>query len=146
MVISITLTIIGLILVILELIIGIDTGFDLLLLGISLVIGGLTGYYSTDMIGVVISTILAFSYLLIGRKFLKNKITAFSHHSNTDSLLGTITSIKSWDSEKNFGIVNIEGEDWRAKSIDNNPISINTKVKISDVSGVTLIVTKELEK
>src|SRR3990167_2750897 len=145
MVISIILTIIGLILIILELIVGIDTAFDLLLLGVSLLVGGLVGYFSSDMIGVVTSTILAFGYLLIGRRFLKNKIQAFSHHSNTDSLLGTITTIKTWDNEKKIGIVNIEGENWRVKSADNNPLSVNTTVKISDVSGVTLIVTKEPE-
>lgn len=145
MFISIVLTIIGLVLIILELIIGIDTGFDLLLLGISLLIGGLIGYFSIDMIGVVVSTILAFAYLLIGRKFLKNKIQAFSHHSNTDSLLGSIAIIKMWNKEKNFGIINVEGEDWRVKSIDNNPIEINSKVKILNVSGVTLIVTTNLE-
>ena len=145
MVISIILTIIGLILIILELIVGIDTAFDLLLLGVSLLVGGLVGYFSSDMVGVVTSTILAFGYLLIGRRFLKNKIQAFSHHSNTDSLLGSISSIKSWDNEKNIGIVNIEGEDWRVKSVDNKAINVNSKVKILNISGVTLIVTTELE-
>ncbi len=145
MVISITLTIIGLILIILELIVGIDTAFDLLLLGISLLIGGLLGYFTTDMTGIVVSTILAFSYLLIGRKFLKNKIQSFSHNSNTDSLLGTISTIKNWDNEKNIGIVNIDGENWRVKSVDNKTISVNSKVKILNISGVTLIVTTDLE-
>jgi len=135
------LTIIGLFLIILELVIGIETGFDLLLLGLSLLIGGLIGYFTTDMSGIVVSTLLAFGYLLIGRKVIKNKIHAFSHNSNTDSLLGTITTIKMWDNSKNYGIVNIEGEDWRVKSVDNTDISLNTKVKISDVTGVTLLVT-----
>ncbi len=145
MVISITLIIIGLILIILELIVGIDTAFDLLLLGVSLLVGGFFGYFTTDMAGIVVSTILAFSYLLIGRKFLKNKIQAFSHQSNTDLLLGTVSTVKSWDNEKNIGIINIEGENWRVKSIDDKPISVNSKVKILNISGVTLIVTTDLE-
>ncbi|MDA1337789.1 MAG: NfeD family protein [bacterium] len=145
MVISIALTIIGLLLIILELIVGIETGFDLLLLGVALLIGGLTGYYSTDMIGIVISTLLLFGYLLVGRKFLKNKIKVFSHSSNTDSLIGTITNVKSWNAEKAVGIVSIDGEEWRAKTADDKTLNVNSKVKILNISGVTLIVAEEIE-
>jgi len=145
MVISIALTIIGLLLIILELIVGLETGFDLLLLGVALLIGGLIGYYSTDMIGIVISTLLSFGYLLVGRKFLKNKIKVFSHSSNTDSLINSIATIKSWDNLKSIGTVNIEGEKWRVKTVDDKTLKVNSKVKILNISGVTLIVAEEIE-
>jgi len=136
MTIAIILTVVGLLFILLELIVGIDTGLDLLLIGISLIIGGFVGYYSTDVIGVITSILLSFGYLIIGRKFVKNKINAFSHHSNVDSLLGKNTIIKSWNENEDFGIVNVEGEEWRVKS--SSRIVPGTKVSITNISGVTL--------
>jgi len=143
MTIAIALTLIGLLFILLELIVGIDTGLDLLLIGISLLIGGSIGYFSTDIIGVITSIILSFGYLLVGRKLVKNKINAFSHHSNIDSLLGKTTKVKSWDNNSDFGTVTIDGEIWRAKS--KKSLSTGDKVTITNVSGVTLEV-EPLEK
>ena len=140
MTIAILLTVIGLLFILLELIVGIDTGLDLLLIGISLVIGGLIGYYTTDVIGIISSTSLAFGYLFIGRKFVKNKIHAFSHNSNIDSLLGKNSVIKSWNENDDYGLVSVDGEEWRVKSSER--IAPGTKVTITNLSGVTLEVKK----
>ena len=60
------LVIIGLFLVGLELLVGVATGFDLVLIGFSLVGGGLIGNYLHDWrIAVFVSVLLSFVYVVV---------------------------------------------------------------------------------
>ena len=78
----------GLGLIGIELFVGVDTGFDLVLLGISTILGGL-GFWLTGSlwVGVGITTIVTFSYIFFGRKFLKAKLFHSHHKTNIDRLI-----------------------------------------------------------
>lgn len=111
----------GLGLIVLELIVGVQTGFDLVLIGITLIIGGLCGWASGSMlIAFGVSAILSFAYIIFGRKLVKSKIsTSSSHKINTDALVGQKATVVREIKPQFPGQVRIKGEVWRAESESN---------------------------
>ena len=121
----------GLGLVLLELILGAATGFDLLLVGLALTMGGLTGVaFSSEQVGVITSTVFILIYFFLGRKFIKKKLSVLSTKTNIDGLIGkTGTVIKSEQ-------IKVDTEIWRCKSTD--LLNPGDKAKVISVEGNTL--------
>lgn len=131
----------GLGLVLTALFVGIDAVIDLLLVGIALMIGGAIGLV-TDSVdtALVISTILFTSYILFGRKFIKEKIQAFgSDELNVDRIIGQTGTVTYAISPDRAGRVVIADEEWRATSTQK--IAKDTLVTIQKVDGVSVQVT-----
>lgn len=91
------LSLIGLILIICELFIGIQTGFDLVLVGSCLIVGGFSGILSHNpTLALIISILLSLLYIIFGRNFIKRRFISLSKHTNIDKLIGqTGTVIRS---------------------------------------------------
>jgi membrane protein implicated in regulation of membrane protease activity len=135
----------GLILIGVELIIGVDTGFDLVLLGIAVILGGGFFWLSNNLwIGVGTTTIITFSYLFFGRKLLKSKLF-FSHHkTNTDQLIGSQGLVTKKIIPHHPGQIKVNGEVWRAQAL--KTINENETVIVKNIDGVTLKVEKGAKK
>ncbi len=131
----------GLGLIGIELFVGVDTGFDLVLLGISTILGGL-GFWLTGSlwVGVGITTIVTFSYIFFGRKFLKAKLFHSHHKTNIDRLIDNQGLVIKKITPHYPGQVKIDGEIWRAES--KKTIKEKETVIVTDVNGVTLKVEK----
>jgi len=129
----------GLGLIILELLIGVNTGFDLVLLGISLLMGGFS-IWITDNVwtGIAITTILTFAYLFIGRKLIKKTLFKTLKKTNIDRLLDQKGLVVKKITPSHPGQVKIEGEIWRAQS--GKTINTGKNVNVKKIKGVTLIV------
>jgi len=127
----------GLGLIVVELILGVDTGFDFLLIGLSLIVGSLGGFlFDNYLIAIVISIIISVLYMVFGRKVIKEKLHISTHKTNIDALMGT-TAIVTKDITKDHpGRVKVANEVWRAEA--DKDIKKNSKVKIISVEGVTL--------
>ncbi len=133
----------GLLMILGELFVGIDTGLDLLLAGSILIISGFVGM-GFDSIWVAIGSVIMFSslYFVYGRKKIKEKVTIVTKHTNIDKLIGkTAIVIKPINSHRTGSVI-LDNETWRATSDSNKSITINTKVKVTGISGVTLQVKK----
>lgn len=141
--ISLVLLIIGAMFIVAEVIIGIDTGFDLLLIGSCVLVGGILGYYTNDYVAAAAAGGLSVAYIVLGRKFVKNKVQAFTHTSNVDSLLNKVITLKSWDSAAKTGSANINGEDWRV--VSDSPLSEGQSVVVTNIDGVSLVVKPQEE-
>ncbi len=127
----------GIIAIILEIILGAATGFELLILGIVFVIGGGVGMLAGSMmiaIGTIIVLILG--YIFFGRKMIKQALHVTTTKTNTDSIMGKTAVVVADIPSGASGQVKIEGEVWRAEA--NKVITKGTNVKIISVSGVTL--------
>ncbi|OGG14144.1 hypothetical protein A2773_05335 [Candidatus Gottesmanbacteria bacterium RIFCSPHIGHO2_01_FULL_39_10] len=131
----------GLGLILLELIVGVQTGFDLVLLGSTMVVGGLVGgFFQNDSVGIITTIVLSIVYIFIGRKIIKEKLNTKSYKTNVDDLVGkTGTVVKIIKSGK-AGQVKIGSEVWRAEA--EGEIEVDTKVKVLDVEGVSLKVVR----
>jgi len=128
---------IGLGLVAVELIVGVQTGFDLVLLGTSLIFGGLVGNWMDSwQAGLGISLLLTIGYMIVGRKFVKSKLAITSKETNIDQLIGKEGLVVKDIVKHSSGQVKVGTETWRA--VSDQEIKKGTKVKIQSIEGVTL--------
>lgn len=131
------LAIIGLIFVLLELYVGVQTGFDLLIIGLILFFSGLV---APDLsVAGIFSIILALGYFFLGRKLLKNKLNKKSWDKlNTDKLIGATAIVVKSIKPTSSGLVQLGDEQWRATA--DSPIKSGTKVVVTNIEGITLVV------
>lgn len=133
--------ILGLFLVSTELIIGIQAGFDLVLIGSILSLSGLVGVLTNNMtLTLVMAIVLNLSYIFFGRKFIKKKITVITHSTNIDKLIGATGVCVRSITPDTAGLVRLSDEDWRASA--DEVIFEKDKIKVVNIEGVTLKVTK----
>lgn len=139
--ISQVIVIIGLCLVLAELFVGIDSGFDLVLLGSILVLGGLIGVGTNSyVIALIVSIALTIIYIFFGRKFVKRKVIITTHKTNIDKLIGQKAVVIRSITPDTPGLVRLSDEDWRASSED--VLFEKDKCTVISVEGVTLLVSK----
>lgn len=131
------LVILGVVAIIIEIVMGVATGFDLLLVGVILIISGGLGILTKSFVLALVSTaILSFLYVVVGRKLIKNKLTIVTKATNSDNLIGRKCLVTKKIFVNKPGQVKIEGEIWRASS--EHDINEGTEVVIHSISGVTL--------
>ena len=131
------LIILGIGAIVLEILLGAVTGFDLLIIGIIFVIsGGLGTLFNSFTIALISTIILILLYIVIGRRFVKQKLSIETKETNVDRLIGKKALVVRKIESGRPGQVKFEGEVWRAES--NRPIAVNKNVTIESVSGVTL--------
>lgn len=112
------------------------TGFDLFLVGLSLIVGGGLGLVFTDTVGLISTLVLIVLYIVFGRAFLKSKLTTSIIPSNSDALIGKNGVVTAQISPHHPGKIKIDGEIWRAES--DTTIDIGKSVVVKSLSGVTL--------
>lgn len=128
--------------IVMELILGVATGFDLLLIGLFLIAGGVVGFLSSSFpFALVSSVVLSFAYILVGRQFVKKKLAINTKNTNVDSLMDKQAVVVKAISKDHPGQVKVEGEIWRASA--NKDIASGATVVIQSVSGVTLSVDEK---
>ena len=106
----------GGIMVVAELLMGAVTGFDLALMGLSLVAGGGVGlYFASTKIGLIASASLAFLYVVFIRRQLRARMmSSGTLPSNVDAILGRSGVVTQKIGAHEAGRVKIGDEEWRA--------------------------------
>ncbi len=131
----------GLLLVLLELIIGIEAGFDLVLIGSILMISGFGGLATDNYsVALVIAIVLSVFYIFYGRSLVKNKFNFKPHKSNVDGLIGKDGIVVEPITPLKAGVVRVDDESWRARS--DETLAVGETVSIQSLSGVTVTVRK----
>ena len=134
------LIIIGIGAMVLEILMGAATGFDLLLVGVIFVIsGGLGTLLNSFVIALISTIILTLLYLIIGRRFIKQRLSINTKETNVNRLFGKKALVVKKIEVNHPGQVKFEGEIWRAES--DKIIATGQEVIIESVSGVTLKVS-----
>ena len=133
--------IVGLLFVLLELVVGVDTGLDLVFLGSAFIIGGLATWPSHSwLITVIVTTIICIAYVAIGRRYVHRWTATSKSRTNIDAIIGR-EGIVLRDISKNIdGLVKVGNEKWRARAEED--IKKGEEIIVTSVSGVTLIVEK----
>jgi len=133
---------IGLVLVILELFIGIDTALDLVFIGTAFVLGGLITLAMNNWVWTAIVTgIICALYVFIGRRYIHRRVAVDAAKTNIDTIIGKTGIVQQDIESAKDGIVKVGNEEWRARA--DETIGSGEKVTVMGVSGVTLIVKKE---
>lgn len=131
----------GIIFIASELFIGIETGFDLVIVGVSLILGGGLGLLAQNpYLAVITSTVLFSAYIFFGRSTIKRKLVVLTHSTNIDKLIGKKGVVIRSITPDTAGMVRVDDEDWRA--ISDEVLYEKDQIKVEVVSGVSLKVTK----
>ena len=136
--------VVGLLIILLELFIGVETGFDLVMLGSALVLGGLlTSFADSWLATAICASLFCVLYVGIGRKYVRAKMKLCDIKTNVDAIIGKSGIVTRSIGENTSGLVRVGNEEWRAMSGGNINIEEGATVMVIEVTGVTLIVDEE---
>lgn len=131
--------VLGVLAVVIELLLGVVTGFDLLVIGIILVLSGSIGLLTgSTTITYILIPLLCFIYLFGARRLLKQHLKIPLRRTNSEALIGKKGIVIKKISSETAGQVKVDGEIWRASS--QHRIDEGSSVEIESVSGITLTV------
>jgi membrane protein implicated in regulation of membrane protease activity len=130
----------GAILVLIEVALGGFAGFDLVLIGSALLIGGALGLLLNSAAqGFILAGALCALYIVVGRRWVRSRMTTRKVSSNVDALLGERGKVTVRVSEHGAGQVRVRGEVWRAlPATGTGPFDPDAEVTVESVDGVTL--------
>lgn len=131
----------GLLMVLMELVVGIATGFDLVFIGSAFILGGLVTWpFHSWVLTLVVTCVICIAYMFIGRRYVHRWTTIKKYQTNVDAIIGK-TGVIVKAIEKNVdGIVKVANEEWKARAADS--LSPGDEVVVKEIHGVTLVVEK----
>jgi len=133
--------IVGLLFVLLELIIGVETGLDLVFIGSAFILGGLvTLPFHSWVWTVIITSIICVAYVVLGRRYVHRWTAVSKAKTNIDAIIGRQGIVLKSIAKNVDGLVKIGYEQWRARAEED--IKQGDEIVVTSVSGVTLIVEK----
>lgn len=133
----------GGVLIIVELLLGAATGFDLALLGLCLATGGGLGLlFGSTQVGLFTSGGLAFIYFILLRRWIRSRLTPHGQPSNVDAVIGRTGVVVVRLAPHAAGQVKVGDETWRAVLAPDAPgvREPGETITVESVSGVTLTV------
>jgi len=131
----------GLLLIILELVVGVSTGLDLVFIGSAFIIGGLVALpFDSWILPLIVTSVICVIYVVLGRRFIHRWALTRESKTNIDAIIGRQGTVISPITHNNYGIVKIGNEQWRAKAAED--IEKDAEIIVKDVNGVTLTVEK----
>jgi len=131
----------GLFFVLLELIIGVETGLDLVFIGSAFIIGGLVTWpFHSWVWTVIITSIICVAYVVLGRRYVHRWTMVRKAKTNIDAIIGRQGIVVKSIAKNVDGLVKVGYEQWRARADEN--INKGDEIVVTSVSGATLIVEK----
>ncbi|MEZ4519101.1 MAG: NfeD family protein [Chloroflexota bacterium] len=131
----------GLLLILLELVVGIETGLDMVLIGSVLLISGFVGLLVGNTTLMLILAIgLSVLYIAVGRRQIRHRMTVTTNRTNVDRLIGAPATVVRQIAPDKAGMVRMDDEEWRA--IADEILYEKDIVTVESIEGVTLRVRK----
>lgn len=129
----------GLLLSMIEIVIGVNTGLDLVFIGSSLILGGLVTWpFHSWYLAVIVTSLVCVGYVTIGRKYVHRWVAVKKEKTNIDVIIGKKGIVlKSVDRDAS-GIVKVGSEQWKA--VSEEEISEGCEIEVVEIKGVTLTV------
>jgi len=131
----------GLALIILELLLGIDTGLDLVFIGTAFVLGGLVTLTMQSWVWTaIISGVICIIYVVIGRRYIHKRIALKTEKTNIDTIIGKSGIVEQDIESDKEGMVKVGYEKWHARSKES--LKAGEEITVTGINGVTLDVKK----
>ena len=129
----------GLLFIILELLLGVDTGLDLVFIGTALLIGGLVTWAFTSWPAtIIVSALICIVYVFIGRRYIHNRLAVNLEKTNIDTIIGTHGVVLQAIKRNDIGKVKVGNTQWRARA--DSEIEKGSEVTVLSITGTTLTV------
>lgn len=136
-----SLIVLGIVLIIFELLFGAISGFDIALVGLSLIMGGVVHYATGNwQSGIITAIVVMIVYFVYFRKLARKKLLISTQKIGIDSLVGKSGVVIDTITKTRPGKVLIEGEVWRA--VAKEKLEEDKMIMVVNISGVTLEVSK----
>jgi membrane protein implicated in regulation of membrane protease activity len=133
--------VVGLLLILLELVVGIESGLDMVLIGSVLLISGFAGLLVGSIPLMLIMAIgLSVLYIAVGRRQIRHRMSVTTSRTNVDRLIGAPAIVTRSIAPDKAGMVRMDDETWRA--IADEILYESDAVTVESVEGVTLRVRK----
>jgi membrane protein implicated in regulation of membrane protease activity len=133
----------GVALAALELLVGVDTGLDLVVIGSAFLVGGFAGWIANSWVVVVVTTgVICVAYVAVGRRYAHRWTAVAKERTNVDAVIGARGTVIKSVSAGGDGIVKVGNEEWRARSTDD--IVAGQEITVTAVRGVTLTVERNV--
>ncbi|MBN1189906.1 MAG: NfeD family protein [Dehalococcoidales bacterium] len=133
--------VIGMILVMLELFVGIDTGLDMVFIGSAFILGGLISWPLNNWIfTVIITCVICIAYIALGRRYVHRWTNVKKTRTNVDALIGQKGIVIQGVTPSRDGRVKVRNEEWKAGS--DEVIQEGEEIEVTGINGVTLKVEK----
>ena len=132
---------VGLVFIILELLVGINTGLDLVFIGTAFVLGGLITFALQSWAWTaIVSGVICVIYVVIGRRYINNKTAVKAEKTNIDTITGKTGVVEQDIEPDKDGLIKVGYEKWRARSAES--IKAGEEITVTGISGVTVNVKK----
>jgi inner membrane protein len=132
---------IGMAMVLLELIVGVDTGLDLVFIGSAFIIGGLVTWpFHLWIWTLVVTCVVGIAYVALGRRYVHRWTASKKTKTNVDVMIGQKGIVIKSITPSADGRVRVRNEEWKARA--NGEIHEGEEVIVTSVSGVTISVEK----
>ena len=133
--------VVGLLLILLELIVGVETGLDLVFIGSAFLLGGLvTLPFHSWLLTLIVTSIICVAYVALGRRYVHRWTLVRKAKTNVDAIIGRRGIVLRSITRNSNGLVKVGYEEWRATAEED--IGKGDEIVVISVSGVTLIVEK----
>ena len=133
--------VLGLLLALSELIVGVETGYDLVIIGSAFIIGGLVTWPLHSWILTVIATsVICVAYVALGRRYVHRWALVGKARTNVDAIIGRNGIVLQSIAKNVGGLVRVGNEEWGARSEED--INKGDEIVVTGLRGVTLIVNK----
>ena len=134
--------IVGLLLVLLELIVGVETGLDLVFIGSAFIVGGLATWLAHSWpLTLIVTSVICVAYVALGRRYVHRWTLVKKAKTNIDAIIGRHGVVLQNIARNVDGLVKVGNEQWRARAEED--IKEGGEITVTGVSGVTLIVEKK---
>jgi membrane protein implicated in regulation of membrane protease activity len=132
---------IGLLMILLELIVGVETGLDLVFLGSAFIIGGLVTWpFNSWILTLIVTSVICVIYVALGRRYVHRWTASRLSKTNIDAIIGMTGVVLQNIARNEDGRVKVGNEDWKARASED--ISEGDEIVVTGVSGATLTVKK----
>ncbi|MCW4013900.1 MAG: NfeD family protein [Candidatus Bathyarchaeota archaeon] len=132
---------IGLLMILLELIIGVGTGLDMVFLGSAFIIGGLVTWpFHSWVLTLIITLAICVAYLALGRRYVHRWTATRKELTNIDVTIGKKGIVLHRLTPGVNGLVKVGNEEWRARAEES--IEKGEVIVVTAINGVTLNVEK----
>jgi membrane protein implicated in regulation of membrane protease activity len=131
----------GLFFILLELLLGVDTGLDMVFVGTAFLIGGLISWpFKLWGVTVIVTVIICIAYVSIGRRYVQKWTAVKLEKTNVDAVIGRTGVVLTDIKQRGTGRVKVGNENWRAQAEEN--IDEGNEIVVTGVTGATLTVKK----
>jgi membrane protein implicated in regulation of membrane protease activity len=132
----------GLVFALLELLVGIDTGLDLVFIGSAFVIGGVVTWpFHSWVLTAVVSGVICILYVALGRRYIHRWTAVSKSRTNVDAIIGKTGIVQKNIARNSDGVVKVGYEQWKARAGED--IAEGDEIVVKDISGATLIVERK---